>query len=126
MKDNLEDTTGGQGIMKEEIKKMECALFIITCIFNIAKLPGKNLQMVGQGSGILEFTQGELGHVGQDWDVLRLNIGGGSFWTCLGPFNEGKGNFCWREGLFWTFVKETCIGIRDFNVLEDLERCYKT
>ncbi len=66
LKDNLEDAIGGRGIMKEEIKKMECELSIVTCIFNIAKLLGKNLQMVGQGGGILELTQGELEHVGED------------------------------------------------------------
>lgn len=66
LKDNLEDAIDGLGIMKEEIKKVECALSIVTCIFNIARLPGKDLQMVGQGSGILELTQGELEHVGQD------------------------------------------------------------
>jgi hypothetical protein len=66
LKDNLEDAIGGRGIMKKEIKKVECALSIVTCIFNITKLPSKDLQMVSQGSGILELTQGELEHVGQD------------------------------------------------------------
>jgi len=68
----LEDAIGGQGIMKKEIKKVESALFIVTGTFNIAKLFGEDIQMVGQEGDILELTQGELEHVGQDRDVVEV------------------------------------------------------
>jgi len=68
----LEDAIGGQGIMKKEIKKVEFALSIVTGTFNIAKLFGEDIQMVGQGGDILELTQGELEHVGQDRNVVKV------------------------------------------------------
>jgi hypothetical protein len=52
--------------MKMEIKKVECVLSIVISTLNITKFHGKYLQMMGQGGGILELTQGELEHGGQD------------------------------------------------------------
>ncbi len=52
--------------MKVEIQKVESALYVVTSTFNIVKLLGKDLQMVGQRGGILELTQGELKHARQD------------------------------------------------------------
>jgi len=72
LKDNLEDAIGGQGTMKKEIKKVKSALSIVTSTFNIAKLLSEDIQMVGQGGDILELTQGELEHVGQDRNVVEV------------------------------------------------------
>jgi hypothetical protein len=72
LKDNLKDTIGGRGTMKMEIKKVECVLSIVISTLNITKFHGKYLQMMGQGGGILELTQGELEHVGQDQYVIEV------------------------------------------------------
>ncbi len=44
LKENFEDAIGGQGTMKEEIKKVEFAFFVVISTFNTVKLLNKYLQ----------------------------------------------------------------------------------